>query len=245
MPVFILSLIIQVALVVHIVKTGRSTTWIWIVVMLPLAGSLAYVIVEILPGIMGGRAGRKVKKNVEKVVNPNKSIQEAVQDFSVADTVENSIRLAEECINNGMFDDAKQLYEKCLKGVHESDPYIMHGLAKAEFGLKNFSQVKSILDKLIAENPDFKDAAAHLLYARTAEALNDTQLALQEYEVLDGYYPGPEATYHYALLLKNMGDHDKAKALIEKILHKSKTAGNHYNAVHEQWISLAKNELSD
>ena len=37
MPLFILSILLQIALVVHIVRTGRNTTWIWIVVMLPLA----------------------------------------------------------------------------------------------------------------------------------------------------------------------------------------------------------------
>ena len=50
MPLFILSILIQVALVIHIVKTGRSTTWIWIVVMLPVAGSIAYFVLEGLPG---------------------------------------------------------------------------------------------------------------------------------------------------------------------------------------------------
>ncbi|PCK07520.1 MAG: hypothetical protein COA42_13985 [Alteromonadaceae bacterium] len=32
MPLFILSLLFQVGFVIHIIKTGRSTTWIWIVI---------------------------------------------------------------------------------------------------------------------------------------------------------------------------------------------------------------------
>lgn len=64
MPFFILSVIIQVLLIVHIVKTGRNTTWIWIVVLLPAAGAIAYFIVEILPELMGGRSARKAKKKL-------------------------------------------------------------------------------------------------------------------------------------------------------------------------------------
>lgn len=118
----------------------------------------------------------------------------------------------------------------------------MYGLAKAEFGLEKYSKVKSVLDDLIAHNPDFKNADAHLLYARAAEENNETELALQEYEVLDGYYPGPEATYRYAILLKKVGRHDETRFLLEKILHGSKTSNKHYNSLHKEWIAKAKKE---
>ncbi|MFC1750873.1 tetratricopeptide repeat protein [Pseudomonadota bacterium] len=242
MPIFIISILIQVALVVHIVKTGRNTTWIWIVAMLPLVGSLAYLIIEVLPGLSGGRSARKVKHNIETVVNPDKDIKAAAQNFSVSDTVENAIKLAQELINKGMYDDAKQLYQNSLKGIYESDPNIMFGLARAEYGLENYARVKSILDELIEKNPDFKNPDAHLLYARAVEKLGDIALATKEYEVLDDYYPGPEATYRYAMLLKDNGHNDKSKALLKKILHKADTAGDHYNALYKEWIALAKSE---
>ena len=75
MPLFILSIIMQVALVLHIVKTGRNTTWIWIVVMLPLAGSIAYLVVELLPDFFGSRAGRNATRSIPKVVNPNRELK--------------------------------------------------------------------------------------------------------------------------------------------------------------------------
>ncbi len=179
MPIFVLSIILQVALVVHIVKTGRNTTWIWIVVMLPLAGSIAYLIVEVLPGIIGGRTISQAKRNIKSVTNPNEDINSAAYEYSVTDTVENFLRLAEECMSKELYEEAKKLYEKSLKGIHEDDPELMHGLAKAEFGLKNHIRAKQLLDALIAKNPDYKNADDHLLYARVAEELNDTELALK------------------------------------------------------------------
>lgn len=245
MPVFIISLIIQIALVVHIIKTGRNTIWIWVVILLPLAGTIAYLIVEVLPELTGSRTARRVGKNIGNAINPNKDIKQAAQNLYVSDTVENSLKLAEQCLEKNMFEDAKQLYEKSLTGIHAQDPDIMHGLAKAEFALGNFDRVKQLLDDLIANNPDYKNADAHLLYARSAEELNDTDLALQEYKVLDEYYPGPEASCRYAMLLKSTGDLQQANTIFEKIITLSRLSGKHYNTLHKEWIRLAKSEYTE
>jgi len=244
MPLLILSIVIQVAFIVHVIKTGRSTIWIWVLVLLPLAGMIAYLIVEIIPEMMAGRTGRRAQRWLQGVANPNKNINEASRNFAVADTVENTIRLAEECLSKGLYKDAKPLFEKALTGIHEDDPDFMFGLARAEFGLENYGATKALLDDLIAKNPNYKNVHAHLLYARAVELLGDVDAALKEYEVLDGYYPGPEASYRYALLLRQNGQSEKARTVLEKIVNLSKTSGRHYNTIHKQWISKAKSELS-
>ncbi len=242
MPIFILSLIIQIALVVHIVKTGRNTTWIWVVVLLPLAGSIAYIIVELLPELLGSRTGRRAKKNISQLLNPNKDIQNATTNYIITDTVENTANLAQECLNKGIYDEAKQLYEKCLTGIHEHEPHLMYGLAQAEYGLGNFIAVRHTLDKLIENNSDYKNVDAHLLYAKSLEKANEIELALKEYEVLSGYYPGPEATVRYAILLKSQGRNTESKALLSDVVQKAKVLGKQYNSMHKEWINRAKAE---
>lgn len=242
MPIFIVSIIIQVLLVLHVVKTGRNTTWIWIVVMLPIAGSIAYLIIEVLPDIAGTRTGRKAKSKVIEVLNPDKDINKAASDYSIRDTVDNSIKLANECINKEMYEEAKQLYKKCLTGMHEYEPDIMYGLAESEYGLSNYVEVKTILDSLIVHNPEYKNQDAHLLYAKSLEKLGEVKQAIEEFEILDSYYSGPEPTYHLAMLFKQQGEEQKARALLKKIIHKSDISGGHYNRLHTAWIKLAKNE---
>jgi len=245
MPLYILMLIVEVALVVHVVKTGRNTIWIWVLILLPMVGILAYLLVEILPELVQGRTGRRLRKNLQEVVNPNKTINEASLNYAVADTVENTIRLAEECLTKGKYDEAKPLFEKALKGIHEDDPDFMFGLARAEFGLQNYAETKSVLDQFIEKNPNYKNVHAHLLYARAVEEVGDTEAALKEYEVLDGYYPGPEASYRYASLLKQQGENSKAREVLENILNTAKISGRHYNTIHKEWIAKAKSELSN
>jgi hypothetical protein len=242
MPFVVLSLMIQVAFIVHIMKTGRSTIWIWIVLLLPGAGSIAYVLLEILPELMATRAARKASRHMEQVINPNKAINAAVEDYSIADTIDNSLKLAEECMNKGMHEEAQNLYKKSLSGIHKDDPEIMFGLARAEFSLSNYSESKRILDLLIQKNPDYKNQEAHLLYAKTVEALGELSKALEEYGVLAGYYSGAEAKYRYALLLRQQGQVDKAKNLLGEIVNLSKTSGKHFQSLNKKWIDLAKKD---
>lgn len=243
MPLFALSFVIQVALVLHIIKTGRNTTWIWIVVMLPGAGSVAYVILEVLPDLMGSRTARRATRGVENIINPNKHINAAAQRYSITNTVENSLLLADQCVEKGMHSKAAELYRKALTGVHEHDPDILYRLADTEFRLGNYAETRRLLDLLIAKNPDYKNQEAHLLFAKTVDELGDTAKAREEYAVLAGYYSGAEAKVRYATLLRRQGDAEQADALLTEILQTAKIAGRHFHTLNKEWITLAKRDL--
>jgi hypothetical protein len=45
----IVSLILQVALAVHVVRTGRSMMWLFIILFFPVVGSLIYLFAEVIP----------------------------------------------------------------------------------------------------------------------------------------------------------------------------------------------------
>src|SRR5690242_2182741 len=117
MPIFIVSLLIQLALVVHVIKTGRNTTWVFILIFAPMIGGLAYLIVEILPELLNSRGARKARRSFSRAVNPDKDLRAASQTLAVADTVQNAIVLAEQCLERGRFAEAKELYLRYLKGL--------------------------------------------------------------------------------------------------------------------------------
>lgn len=240
MPIFIVITMIQIVLVVHVIKTGRNAIWIWVLLLLPLVGMLAYVIVEILPELLQGRTARRARKNLGDMVNPNRDIKQAAYNYSVSDTVENSMALAEECMARGMYGQARDLYQKCLTGMHENDPELLYGLAAAEFELDGAAETRRILDRLIEHNPAYKNANAHLLYARALLVLGEADAALHEFEVLDRYFSGPQASYYYAELLRERGDRQKSDEIIERILRDADISGHHYKAIYTEWLKKAK-----
>ena len=243
MPLFILSAIVQIICIIHIIKTGRNTMWVWAVMMLPGLGAAAYFFVELLPELSRTRSGVKAQKGLGKLINPNKDFKNASNNYTVVDTVENSTKLAGEYLNKGMFAEAKALYEKCLTGIHEDDPDLMYGLAQAEYGLESYEPAKQVLDRLIKENPTYKNVDAHLLYAKCLVKLNDVDAAIKEFIALDEYYPGPEATYRYAMLLQTLGKDQETEQLLEKILQNAKLSDKHYRARYKLWIGKAKQAL--
>src|SRR5262250_2860377 len=98
MSYFIISLIIQLALVVHILKTGRGLMWVMIVLFFPLIGALAYFIVELLPELSQSRTARNMRRGISKTVDPHKDFRSATQNLAIADTVQNAITLGNQLL---------------------------------------------------------------------------------------------------------------------------------------------------
>ena len=217
--------------------------WIWIVLIVPLAGPLAYIIVEILPEYSQTRAGYDAKRALASAMVPNRGIKEASQNYEMLDSVENTAALADECVRKGLFAEGKQLYVQCLTGLYQHDPDLMHGLARAEFGMNHFAEARSILFEMAEKNPSFKNSEARLLLARVLGELDETELALREYEAIEGVFPGPEANFHHAMLLKRLGQATEANALFEEILRMANISSRHYRSTHKLWISQARSEL--
>lgn len=242
MTYFYISLVIQVALVVHAIKTGRNLFWVFIILFFPLVGALAYLIIEMLPEIGNNRGARRAGKFMTSIVNPNGSLKKASQHLEVADTVQNSIALGTQYLDRAQYAEAKETFTRCCKGVHADDPVILLGLAKAQFGLAEYEATIQTIETLKQSNPTDRFPEAHLLYARAQEQLGDFDKARKEYEALCKYYPGPEPKCRLALILKASGDTEGARELFKGIASESKIAGKHYNRLHKEWVSLARRE---
>jgi hypothetical protein len=243
MEIYIISILIQLALVVHIIRTGRNTFWIFVVIFAPLIGALAYFIIEILPGLGHSRVVHKANKAILDTVNPNRDVHQLTDTLAVANTVDNILNLANALEERGSYDDALALYAKVQMGMYKDDPYILLGKARVLYKKSDFINAKEALDTLIAKNPDFKSPEGHLLYAKSLEGIGEIEKALHEYEALNQYYAGPEPKCHYARLLNATGEHEKANVLFKEIVAASKRSGRHYNYLHKEWINIAKQSL--
>ncbi len=240
---WILPILFQVALVIHIVKTGRNTLWIWLVIFVPLIGSLAYFAVEILPGLMGSRTAKRAASGLRKTVDPHRDLRQANQKLAVNDSVDSRRKVADQLLERGRYDEAMEHYRAAMAGIYSHEPLLMLGLAKAQFAKHQIADARLTLDELIANNPDFKSPEGHLLYARALESEGNLDKALSEYKALSKYYSGAEAMYRYASLLKRQGQVDKGNAMLKELLANSELAGAVFRKEQSEWIEAAKREL--
>jgi hypothetical protein len=170
MWIFILSIIVQVLLIVHCIKTGRNTIWIWVIALLSYAGIIAYIAVEMLPELFQSRTARRTARNVKKVFDPHADLRRYENEARMGGNVASLQRYAQELTRQGRYDEAIAQYRKALTGLYEHDPNIMLGIARAQFDKGEASAARQTLDELIRLNPDFRSPEGHLLYARSLEA---------------------------------------------------------------------------
>ncbi|HEY8698611.1 MAG TPA: tetratricopeptide repeat protein [Rhizomicrobium sp.] len=238
-----LPILLQIICVVHAVRNGRVFPWIYIIVFLPLVGSIVYIAMEVVPDLLGSRGAHKIKTGVARTVDPNKDFRQAMREVEMVGSVDAKRALAEQLMQRGQYDEAVELYNSALQGHFRDDPVLWLGLARAQFLKGDGAAAQAALDELQKVDPKFGSADAHLLYARALELQGKDAEALAEYEKLTRYYPGEEARARYAQLLQKTGATEQSRSVFSQILKSLEGAPGHYRRAQKEWGTLAKSEL--
>jgi hypothetical protein len=242
MPFFIISLIIQAAFIVHVIKTGRNTLWIWILIIpyLAIPGIIAYLIVEVLPELTRSRGAQRTARGLRKAIDPGRELRRYENEAQIGSNVASRQRYAQELVRHERYDDAIAQYRQALSGLYEHDPDLLLGLAQAQFAKGDPTAARSTLDQLISQNPQFRSPAGHLLYARALEAEGNKDKALEEYRVVAGTYPGAEAAVRYAQLLQAQGQREESQKVARELLQQARIAPGHYRRAQREWLEAAQ-----
>jgi hypothetical protein len=243
-PLSVLSILIQVGLIVHVIRTGRNGLWIMAIALLPFVGSLAYALVEVLPGLFGGPAARRARTGMQRMVDPNRELRRASAEVQLSGNVDARRRLAEELFERRQYEESIGVYEAGLKGIFEHDPTLLVGLARAQFEKADFAAARASLERLALHNPEFSNADAQLLHARALESLDALDEAEQRYAALAPGYPGAEARFRYGALLKKRGKTAEAQQVLKDLLEGAQLSPAHYRRAQAPWLDRARRELS-
>lgn len=232
--------LLQIALIVHVLRTDRSMYWIFILIIAPGIGGLAYLIVELIPDFMSNWRARRALRGVRKVLDPGADLRQRQRQHRLSGSVDAARHLAGELVASGRYAEAIAHYEQALTGLYEHDPDLMLGLATAQFGDGQYEDARDTLELLTEKNPDYKSPDGHLLYARAVEACGEDDKALDEYKAIAAYFAGAEARVRYGQILERLGNRDAARAEYEEILNAAELAPRHYRKVQREWINEAK-----
>lgn len=239
---YLLIPLLQIICVVHVVRTGRSFLWIYVLLFLPGLGVAAYVVVEILPGWLGTRTARHFGSSTVGALDPGRKLRHRRRALEEADTVDNRRLLAEALVTAGQHEEAMELYRGILTGIHADDPGMLMGMARAAHGLRQYELTLDTIAELGETNPRYQPTEAQLLRAMALEGLGRDDEAASDYAQLVTHAPGEEVRCRYALLLKRHGDRDAAKALFDEVLARSRRAPRHYRRQEQEWIDIARRE---
>ena len=245
MPILVLvSIALQIACAVHVVRSGRPLYWIWILFIGSYLAVIVYLLVAVIPDLRNDPRSRVAATRVLHTIDPERRRRQIKQKLEIADTIDNRRALAEESMRLGDYGNAAELYRSMLKGMYATDAGFLLGLAQAQANSSDFAGARTTLDTLFSTNPNFRHADAELLRARVLEAQGDRDTALEHYRTLATSYPGEEARFRYGALLKQCGRFSDARGVFKDMLLRAKTAPRYYRKKERNWIDSAQRELA-
>jgi hypothetical protein len=243
MPIAIVVMAINIAFVIHAAKTGRFMPWGYLILLLPGIGTIAYILVELVPEWMGTRQGQQARQRVVHALDPEKEYRRLKDELEIADTIANRAALASECLLLGKFWVALDHYNNILARPMGEEPAYALGKARAEFGLGRWQATVATLANLRARWPDYQSADGHLLYARALAESGRTEEALDEFKAVSSYFAGAEARVRWAMLLQSAGREAEAKAIYTELLTQMQRAPRYVRKAQAEWISIAEKQL--
>ncbi len=244
MPVILILLLVDVPLVYHACKTGRARPWAFIILMVPLVGSLAYVCVELVPEWFSSPGARQARQRIANRLDPDKRYRELSDRLADSDTIANREALAAECLEVARFDEAERHYNHILTLPMGDEPKYAIGKAQAQFAARRPADALATLDDLQKRWPDFQSAEGHLLYARALAEAGRVDEALEEYHAVSAYFPGAEARVRYGLLLRMVGRTAEARIVFNELLLQMRRAPKYLRDAQAEWLAIAEKQIS-
>jgi hypothetical protein len=236
-------LVIQLCFAYHALKTGRPYWWLFVIMAMPVAGCLLYYFIEVFPRSRESRSAEKAVRNLAKAFDPDKSLREHVANLEDCGSVDNRIALARSCMDRKMYREAVALYRSCLAGVHQSDPDIRFGLARAFVLAGDFKEAHAMALALRHSHASFRGPEVRLVMAKALEGLERLDEALAEYRVLADSYAGEEGRWRYGALLHRMGRSAEASDVFHRMLRNASRMPEHYREAQQQWLTLAREQV--
>jgi hypothetical protein len=244
MPIaFLLELAVQVLFAMHAYRTGRGQSWIYIILIFPLMGSLLYFLLEVAPDIVRGPAGQQMRSRMRKALDPEKEYRGAKYAFDTTPTVDNRIRLAQILNARRDYGAVIALLEPALTNHFAEDPMLLEGLAYAYFDKGDYKKALEYIQKLFDREDRPPQSYIRLLRCRAIVASGEAERGCRELEHLTRFFPGEEARIALAQLHEQMGHREAAKAVYLDIVTRSKHAPEHYRRHEHEWIELAERAL--
>lgn len=243
MPVMLLLMVaLQVCCIVHMVRTGANRMWLTALVFLPVAGSIAYLILEVIPRAGGNRHVRFAKQKIVEKIDPERELRVAREALELAETMANRTRVADALTALGRHAEALPFYQRGAGAI--PDFRTGEKLARCLFLNDRPAEALSVIDKLPPQIGQSDRDLIGLLRARVLEGLGRCDEALELYAEVSERMAGDEARCRYAGLLLKVGRKGDARRVLEDVEQRVKYVDRYTRLEQAPMYDWAMSELT-
>ncbi|MFZ5668687.1 MAG: tetratricopeptide repeat protein [Pseudomonadota bacterium] len=242
-PAIGLSYLLAILLCVHAMRTGREMYWLFILLAFPGLGSLVYLLVNVLPELLGGATVRRLGRAARETLDPEREYRAARAACDDSPTVGARMRLASAASALGRFEEAERLYGEAAAGIHADDPALLLGRARALIELSRPAEALALLERLGEQGEAGRTPQAALAMGRAYHALGRHGEADTAYQWAAGRLPGLEGLARYAAFLAETGRRDEAAEALAEIDKRAARTTAHFRKEARAWRDFAAQAL--
>lgn len=209
---------LQLLCIVHAVRNRKDSFWIWIIIIVPYVGGLAYLLVEILPGLLAGRGARELGANLASFVRPGAKTEQLRQKAEYSATHNNLVEYADALFGDGEYAKALEIYRGRNQGHFQGDRGLVYKIALAEYELGNYAEAGRCLEGIIDREGGSPGSAREILLSLLIlERTGEEEACRKEYERLIELKGNIAFELQYLRYLARLGRAEAALGVVERL----------------------------
>jgi hypothetical protein len=235
---YYIPLILQGLCLIHSFRNGTQQKWLWIIVFLPVIGSLIYIYQEII----SNRSVKIKTPDISAVFDPGVKLKRLENEVKFTDTFANRIKLADAYLDAGHVDKAIEIYKASLTGAFAENEHVLAQLIVAYDKQGRHQEIIPIARKLY-KLPQFARSRIHVLYAKALEQTGSVAAAEEEFKLMKGRYSYFEQRYEYGLFLIRQDRIEDAATIFSDIIEEQPHLSAIERNSNKVWFAKVKAEL--
>ncbi len=207
--IYPLILLLQAYCLYHAYKHNQEQKWFWLIIFLPLFGSLIYLYIHYMTRDNMVQA----EEGLKQTFIPNYKTQQLEKALQLSDTFNNRMNLADAYLEDGRYEEALELYRTCSSGFDENDPVILMKTLRANYFLENYHAVIELGEKLQDEKL-FQNSEERTGLSVAYSRIGDLEKAEAEFKTMDHRFSNYNHRLEYAKFLMEIGKFKACKGLL-------------------------------
>jgi len=186
--------------------------------MLPYVSGLAYLIIEVLPGVLSRKNIYDVQDKIINIVKPDSEFNRIQHLAEESPTFNNLVKYADVLEENQRDQEALEIYESQRKGVFKNDSELIYKLSSLLYKLGKYDEaLNCILEKKEKRDKHLKNKRDLLLYLLIIEKVNPPQKTKEEYLEIIENKQDIEIDTQFLKYLIQVGDHEVITKIFSRI----------------------------
>jgi hypothetical protein len=221
------GIVLQALAIIHFIRRRPDTYWLWIILMFPGIGALAYIFVQVIPDFGLLRTSfqvfprRKRIRQLEAMILDNPSIG-------------NYEELGDLYLDDGQYVKARECFDKVLAREESIDP--LYRRALCALALNDYNAAIADLEKVTAADAKYDYQRAVGLLAHAWGKIGERDKASTLFAEVTETSTLSETQFNYASFLAETGRAAEAREWAERILRKKATMPDYIRRRERPWF---------